>query len=90
MMAREAFSNAEGSDESPATACFTPASRFSIGSCRPIIPVEQTMICSGLQPSAAAAVAAVRRTFSSPTAPVAALALPELATTARMDSEGTR
>ena len=44
--------------------------------------------CSGRQPRRAAARSAVRRALASPWAPVAALALPELITMARMSSAG--
>ena len=44
--------------------------------------------CSGWQPRRAAARSAVRRALARPWAPVAALALPELITTARMSSAG--
>ena len=46
-------------------------------------PVEQTSICSGRQPSAAAATAVMRRASSRPRWPVQALALPEQMTTPR-------
>ena len=51
-----------------------------------MMPVDATRTCSGRQPSSAAARSAVRRAFARPSAPVAALALPELITMARMSS----
>jgi hypothetical protein len=53
-------------------------------------PVEATRTWSGPQARRSAATSAVRRAFSSPCAPVAALALPALMTTARMSPAGTR
>ena len=59
------------------------ASIFSIGSCTPMRPVEQTMTCRALIPSAFPAASAMRLAFSIPTRPVQAFALPALATIAR-------
>src|SRR4051812_38169749 len=55
-----------------------------------MIPVEATSTRSGEHPRTLAAWAAVSRVFASPSAPVAALALPALITTARTPSDGTR
>ena len=53
--------------------------------CRPtpMTPVEATSTCSGAQPSAAAASAAIRSASAMPSSPVQALAQPLLTTTAR-------
>ena len=61
----------------------TPVSKGAISSCWPMMPVEATSTSSGMQPTVEATMPAVLRAFSSPTDPVAALAMPELITMAR-------
>src|SRR6266403_5239655 len=57
---------------------------FSIGSCTPITPVEQTKSSCGASSIRRAASSFVRCATLSPCGPVAQLALPALTTTARM------
>ena len=57
---------------------------LSTSSGTPITPVEATATRSSGTPAAIAAAPCMRAASSSPRRPVAALALPELATTARM------
>ena len=67
-----------------------PGSTLSIGSCRPMTPVEATSICSGRQPTDSAATAVMRRASARPCGPVQALALPEQMTTPRTSAAGRR
>jgi hypothetical protein len=55
----------------------------SMGSCHPITPVLATAISCGEHPTAAAAAVAIAAAFRSPSSPVHAFAMPELATIAR-------
>ena len=73
---------AVSSAASAAAAAGMPASSAAMGSGMPMRPVEQTSTSVGAQPSAAAVAAHMRRASSRPGSPVAALALPELRTTA--------
>ena len=66
----------------------TPRWMASIGRCRPITPVESASTSSDAHPAIGATWAAVARVFSSPCAPVQALALPVLTITARMAASG--
>ncbi len=66
----------------PAASEGTPAATMSMGSGMPINPVEHTSTASGSQPMAAAVSAHMRAAWATPSAPVAALALPLLSTTA--------
>ena len=59
-----------------------PDSTGSIGIGIPISPVEQTSTSRGAQPSDSAVSSAMRSASRRPASPVAALALPELSTTA--------
>ena len=60
------------------------------GSWTPITPVEATATTSGSSPTAIAAAPCMRAALSTPRRPVAALALPALATTARSESSRQR
>ena len=60
-----------------------PAAMRSTGSGSMITPVENGRICAGSQASSAASSAQVWRACASPSAPVPALALPVLTTSAR-------
>ena len=62
----------------------------SAGSGTPITPVEATATTCGSSPSAIPAAPCMRAASSTPRRPVAALALPELATTARSESSAQR
>ena len=66
-----------------AAAAGTPSSNGSKSSSTPMTPVEATSTSEGSQPSSAATSSAVRLAVARPGSPVAALALPELRTTAR-------
>ena len=70
------------SESSPAARAM-PCATASIGSSLPITPVEQTTTSPASMPSARAVSLAIVRASSRPWAPVQALALPELTTTAR-------
>ena len=72
------------SDRASRAASLTPASIFSIGSGSPITPVDMTSAAPAGRPSAVSANAAMAAASVSPWAPVQALALPALITTARM------
>src|SRR5450755_818741 len=58
--------------------CRTPASIFSIGSCRPMMPVDEQSTSSFSRSRCAAASSVMRYAFSRPTSPVAQFALPLL------------
>jgi hypothetical protein len=74
--------------------CSTRAGRavtiFMAGSRAPMTPVEQVSTARFCTPSASATAERMTETSSRPAGPVRALALPELASTARMPSAGTR
>ncbi len=72
------------SRESAAAACGTPCSKGSISRGTPMTPVEATSTSPALQPRASATTPQVSRAMARPGSPVAALALPELMTTARI------
>jgi hypothetical protein len=61
-----------------------------MGSGTPITPVEQTATWSSLIPATIAPMPCILAAFSKPGRPVAALALPELTTTARSASSRVR
>ena len=63
---------------------------FIAGSRAPITPVEAVSTARFCTPSASATAVRITETSSSPAGPVSALALPELASTARIPSAGTR
>lgn len=64
---------------SAAAAFFMPASRRSVGSGRPMTPVEATRTCRGSTPSSPAVTRAESFASLRPCSPVQALAHPELA-----------
>ena len=68
--------------------CFTttpmPCSILSIGSRSPMMPVEHTAICEASTPIPSAVSCCIALASSTPCAPVQALALPELNTTAEI------
>ncbi len=76
------------SADSSAQAAGIPAGIFCMSSRSPITPVLETATCSGRRPSSAAVSAAIRRASSSPPAPVDALAMPALTTTAWKPARG--
>ena len=82
MMASAAERPASGVAARAAAAAGTPVVNGSIGMGIPIRPVEQTRTWLRSQPRASATSAAVPSATSRPGSPVAALALPELRTTA--------
>ncbi len=82
--ARSAWS--PSSSTSPGRAVTT----FMAGSRTPMTPVEAVSTARFCTPSRSATAPRITATSSSPPGPVRALALPELATTARMPSAGTR
>ena len=73
-----------------ATAAGTPASKGATGSGTPITPVEAMSTSCASQPSSSATICAERRATARPGSPVAALALPELSTTARARPRAAR
>ena len=82
--ARSAWS--PSSSTSPGSAVTT----FMAGSRTPMTPVEAVSTARFCTPSRSATAPRITATSSSPPGPVRALALPELATTARIPSAGTR
>ena len=91
MIARAAFSSAVG----VASNCFVASMipfwmRLCPGRCLPMTPVEQTRTFSELVLICFATSAVIACASFSPCSPVDAFALPELMTTARMESLGTR
>ena len=75
---------------SDATSAGTAAAIRSTGRRCPMAPVEAVSTSSGATPSAAATAAATARSSTAPRGPVSALALPLLATMARIPIAGRR
>ena len=83
MIARAAASHPPADAPSMASSSFAVIRPHGSGS--PMTPVEEMKTSAGSQPSAAAPASAVRRTASSPSAPVKALALPEFTIKSRAE-----
>ena len=81
-IALEASAAFSGDEPRPSTSAGSAASIRSMGSRVPIVPVEQTRMCSECTPSARAASSHVRSAAPRPSEPVAALAHPLFSTTA--------
>ena len=90
MIARLAAALCSSESESFDAASAIPFATFSIGINSPILPVEHTRTSSLRQPAAAAASSHIFSASSEPRAPVHALALPLLATIARILGEASR
>ena len=89
MTARAASFAACGERSSAAAAMGTPVVKCSSESGTPMTPVEHSSTSSASHPSSRATSSAVERATSQPGAPVEALALPELSTTARARPSAT-
>ncbi len=89
-MPRAAATRASSSAPNWPAAWAIPWAIFSMGKNAPITPVESTRAWSAAAWQAAAARRAISSASRRPRSPVQALALPELATTARIRSLGVR
>ena len=87
---RIASAAAATSSPSAATSAGAAAAIRSTGIRMPIAPVEAVSTSSALDPQRLATAAAIARSSAAPTGPVRALALPLLATMARIPAAGSR
>ena len=83
------IASAKPSPPSSPAAALMPAEILSIGNRSPMTPVEATATSSASIPSASAASLCIARASSTPRPPVAALAMPLFATTARTPPAST-